>query len=135
MSWMLANSYLYVICKDQEQCQKLTEQFENKDSDCCNFELLQSQKEPLRIDFILNDGEVSSDFDDTVIEIDKWLRENFNLSFKGYWWSEIDCQHYRSELHAGEVKDAFLDWLEPYTIEQITKIREYAKKTFSLERK
>ena len=131
MSSMLVSSNLYVTCKNQDQCIKLIEQFENENPASCNFCLEQSETEPLRVDFWLNDGEVSSDFDDRIIRIDQWFRSNFGIHFEGYWWSEIECQHYRSEIHDGKIREAFLDWLEPYTVEQIEQIRQYAENTFS----
>ncbi len=130
MGWILATSNLYVTCKDQEQCRKLIAEFRNEDPDRCKFYLHLSTEKPLKVAFELEGGEVPSDFDDIVINMDKWLRSRFGLTFEGYWWSEIDCDEYRSEIHDGEVKDAYLGWLKQYTIEQIEKIRQYAETTF-----
>ncbi len=130
MSWTTGYCYLFVTCKDAEQCKELIQRFdaENPDADC--FELSPAIHNPLEVNFCLESTDIPNAFDEIVKNTDQWLRENFGLSFDGYWTQEVEGEHFRVEIHNGEITETRLDWLETYPIEQIEKLRQYAETTF-----
>ncbi len=130
MSWTTGYCYLFVTCKDAEQCNELIQRFETEIQDANYFSLYQSHNAPLEVNFSLEDTDIPGAFDDIVKNVDKWLRTNFDLSFDGYWTQEVEGKHFRVEIHDGEIIETHLDWLETYPIEQIEKLRQYAETVF-----
>lgn len=129
MSWGLATSSLYVVCKDAEQAAALEKKFENERDGDDLFILWTTEKEPLKLFFDLVDGEVPSTFDDDVLELNQWLKNNFDLTLAGSWCFDADGE-WRCEVKDGQIIDASLDWLAEYSVEQIHKIRKWAEEQF-----
>ena len=128
MSYGTTSSSLFVICDSMEQATTLIQKFAQDDPGE-EFIIYHEAKRPLEIQFDLKCGDVSRSFDDHVIELDAWLRKEFNLSLSDHWLLDADGQ-WRCEIHNGEVVDACLDWLCCYSIEEIKKIRQYAESSF-----
>lgn len=131
MSCNSAYSSLFVVCKTAEQRDKLLARFQKEKPGQGEFiaEQLLSY-EPLYIDIDFPSSEVSRDLDHYILELDRWLYENFNLHLEGHWLLEAGGGDFRCEIAEGKISDAALNWLETYTAEQINDIRRYAEETY-----
>lgn len=94
---------------------------------------LLSGSSPLDIDIAFSSSEASRNLNKYILELDRWLYENFNLRLKGHWQLEVDDGDFRCEIAEGTISDAALNWLEAYTVEQINDIRKYAESTYPPE--
>lgn len=129
MSWGFASSSLYVVCKDANQAKTLRRMFEQEKMKDGIFTLWTEKRDQLKIYIDLVNGEVLSTFDDEVLSMYHWLKDNFDLTLCGYWSFEGDGK-WRSEVKEGEIIDASLDWLAEYSVEQIREIRQWAEKQY-----
>ena len=134
MSYGFAYSSLFVICKTVEQRDELLVRFQKEKPGQGEFiaELL-SASSPLYVDIDFPSSEVSRNLDNYLLELDRWLYENFNLRLKGHWQLEVDDGDFRCEIAEGKISDAPLNWLNAYTVEQINGIRRYAESTYPPE--
>lgn len=131
MSCNSAYSSLFVVCKTAEQRDELLARFQKEKPGQGEFiaEQLLSY-EPLYINIDFPSSEVSRDLDHYILELDRWLYENFNLHLEGHWLLEAEGGDFRCEIAEGKISDAALNWLETYTAEQINDIRRYAEETY-----
>lgn len=134
MSYGFAYSSLFVICKTVEQRNELLARFQKEEPGQGEFtaELL-SGSTPLDIDIAFSSSEASRNLNKYILELDRWLYENFNLRLKGHWQLEVDDGDFRCEITEGKFSDAALNWLNAYTVEQINDIRKYAESTYPPE--
>ena len=130
MSWGWVSCGLFVNCQNKEQVNAVSNKFDRDILPGGTFSLWKPEREPLKIYIDLIDNEVSFDFDEEVIALFDWFRENFSLSVEGAWFFEGDNGHWRSEVKDGKVIDAYLDWLSEYTVEQINELRKHAEEKY-----
>jgi len=133
MSWGTVSCELSVVCQKQEQVNAVSERFDRDILPNGTFTLWKPEHEPLKLYLDLVSSEVSSDFDEEVLSLYDWFRENFSLSVEGYWLFEGDG-NWRCEVKDGKVIDAGLDWLSGYTVEQINELRELAETKFKTQK-
>lgn len=131
MSCNSAYSSLFVVCKTTEQRDELLSRFQKEKPGQGEFIAEQLLPyEPLCIDIDFPSSEVSRDLDHYILELDRWLYENFNLHLEGHWLLESEGGDFRCEIAEGKISDAALNWLETHTVEQINDIRRYAEETY-----
>ena len=131
MSYGSAYSSLFVICKTAKQRDELLARFQKEKPGQGEFTVEQlSESSPLCIDIDFSSSEVSRNLDNYLLELDRWLYENFNLHLKGHWQLEVDDGDFRCEISEGKISDAALNWLNAYTVEQINDIRRYAENMY-----
>ena len=131
MSCNSAHSSLFVVCKTVEQRDELLARFQKEKPGQGEFTAKQlSESSPLCIDIDFPSSEVSRNLNDYILELDRWLYENFNLRLKGYWRLEVNTSAFRCEIAEGKISIVYLDWLGSYTVEQINDIRRYAEATY-----
>ena len=131
MSYGSAYSSLFVICKTVKQRDELLACFQEEKPGQGEFTAEQlSESSPLCIDIDFPSSEVSRNLDNYLLELDRWLYENFNLHLQGHWQLEVDDGDFRCEIAEGKISDAALNWLETYTVEQINDIRRYAENMY-----
>lgn len=86
MSCNSAYSSLFVICKTEEQRDELLARFQQEKPGYGEFVAdLFSTNSHLYIDIAFFSSEVSHNLDSYILELDRWLYENFNLHLHGYW--------------------------------------------------
>ena len=130
MSWGWVSCGLFVNCQNKEQEDAVSNKFDREILPGGTFTLWKSEHEPLKIYIDLVDNDVSFGFDEEVISLFDWFRENFSLSVEGGWRFEGDDGHWRCEVKDGKVIDAYLDWLSEYTVEQINELRKHAEEKY-----
>ena len=131
MSCNSAYSSLFVVCKTVEQRDELLARFQKEKPGQGAFIAEQlSPYEPRYIDIDFPSSEVSRNLNYYILELDRWLYENFNLRLKGYWRLEVNTSAFRCEIAEGKISIVYLDWLGSYTVEQINDIRRYAEATY-----
>ena len=132
MSWGYANSNLFIQCKSEEQAKELEKRFKEEDPGQNLFYLWQGANDKNRWDLDLTDGDIPDSFDDDVLALNKWLKENFDLKLEGYWIYDGD-DLWRCEVHDDKVVDGNLSWLAGYTVAQIQELKQMAEEKFKEE--
>lgn len=134
MSCNSAYSSLFVVCDTAEQRDELLIRFRSENDNPVYKEFVAyrlSDLVPLCIDIDFMSNEVSSNLDNHILELDRWLYESFGLRLKGYWLLErSDNSNFRCEIADGKIFSAYLDWLCNYTVDQIHDIYRYATETY-----
>lgn len=130
MSWGWVSCGLFVNCQNKEQEDAVSNKFDREILPGGTFTLWKSEHEPLKIYIDLVDNDVSFGFDEEVIALFDWFRENFSLPVEGGWRFEGDDGHWCCEVKDGKVIDAYLDWLSEYTVEQINELRKHAEEKY-----
>lgn len=127
MSCGYVTSYLFATFKDKKLYEKFETMF-NESEHCEEFRLIGGwTSEPNRVFFEFASDKLKHYEDAYVIDLDKWLFENFKIHLEGYWIIESNdvC---RCELHHGEIFSVDCDWLRhDYTVEQIEKLKKIAE--------
>ena len=107
MSYGSAYSSLFVICKTVKQRDELLACFQEEKPGQGEFTAKQlSESSPLCIDIDFPSSEVSRNLDNYLLELDRWLYENFNLHLQGHWQLEVDDGDFRCEIAEGKISDA-----------------------------
>ena len=127
MSCGYVTSYLFVTFKNKKDCKKFETMF-NKSEHTKEFRLISGwASEPKRVFFDFTSDEASIHLDDYIVDLDKWIFENFKIHLEGYWLIESD-NVYRCEIHHGNIFDVACDWLyHNCTVEQIEKLKKIAE--------
>jgi len=134
MSYGSAYSSLFVICKTVKQRNELLARFQKEEPGQGEFTAkLLSESTPLNIDIAFSSSGASRSLDNYILELDRWLHENFGLHLEGRWLLEVGDGDFRCEIAEGKISNAALNWLETYTVEQINDIRKYAESTYPPE--
>lgn len=126
MSYGYAISYLFVTFKNKKDCKKFETMF-NESEHTKEFQLTSRASEPKRVFFDFTSDEASIHLDDYIVNLDKWIFENFKIHLEGYWLIESSSV-YRCEIHHGNIFDVGCDWLyHNCTVEQIEKLKKIAE--------
>ena len=125
LGWAL--SELFINCQNKEQANTVFNKFHKDIFPRGPFALWNPEHEPFKWKICLVDNDVAYGFDEEVLAMFDWFRNNFSLPGEGFWLFEGDDGHYRCEVKDGKVIYGCLDWLSEYTIEQINELHKYAE--------
>ena len=121
---------LYIMCRGDQQKKELTKRFEEEKQGNGRLFMWDSHKSPNRIDFAFSNGDFTSNLDDDILAIAKWLQTNFKLKIQGYWYEQDEDTATRWEVHDGEIRYGSLMWLKSCTVEHNEMLRKIAEARF-----
>lgn len=127
MTYGCAYSLLFVQVKTLEQRKELIVRFQEENPGCGVF-FIDKEFDPqsLRIDIHFDQEDAPTTLNDHIKELERWLRNNFDLPLQGYWIFGGDDDIYRCEIAQGTIEEESLGWLSRYPIQKIRALREYA---------
>ena len=126
MSYGSAYSLLFVEVKTLDQRKELIAQFQEEKPGCGMFFIDQEfDPQSLRIDIQFDQEDAPTALNDHIKELERWLRNNFDLPLQGYWIFEGD-DTYRCEIAKGKIEEEPLNWLSRYPVQKIRALRAYA---------
>lgn len=127
MAYECAYSLLFVQVKTLEQRKELIVRFQEENPGCGVF-FIDKEFDPqsLRIDIHFDQEDAPTTLNDHIKELERWLRNNFDLPLQGYWIFGEDDDIYRCEIAQGTIEEESLGWLSRYPIQKIRALRAYA---------